>query len=98
MPHASTNLTPEAASAREGGLVYVGDADPGLSRRATATGFRYLDPAGKPVRDAGTLGRIRALAIPPAYREVWICRIANGCWYRFCRLNNRTQSSFSEAA
>ena len=78
MPHASTNPTPEAASAREGGLVYVGDADPGLSRRATATGFRYLDPAGKPVRDAGTLGRIRALAIPPAYREVWICRIANG--------------------
>ena len=58
--------------------MYVGDADPGLSRRATATGFRYLDPAGKPVRDATTIGRIRALAIPPAYREVWICRIANG--------------------
>ena len=78
MPHASTNLTPEATSAREGGLVYVGDADPGLSRRSTATGFRYLDPTGKAVRDATTLGRIRALAIPPAYREVWICRIANG--------------------
>ena len=78
MPRTSTKLTPEAASAREGGLVYVADADPGLSRRPTATGFRYLDPAGKPVRDAGTLGRIRALAIPPAYREVWICKIANG--------------------
>ena len=78
MPHTTTTISPEAASAREGGLVYVGDGQPGLSRRATATGFRYLDPAGKPVRDAGTLGRIRALAIPPAYREVWICKIANG--------------------
>ena len=78
MPRTTSTLTPEAASAREGGLVYVGDAEPGLSRRTTATGFRYLDPAGKSVRDAGTLGRIRALAIPPAYSEVWICRIANG--------------------
>lgn len=78
MPSAKPAATPEAASAREGGLVHVSDADPGLSRRATVAGFRYLDPAGKPVRDAGTLGRIRALAIPPAYRDVWICRITNG--------------------
>jgi DNA topoisomerase IB len=78
MPRTRQPLTPEAASAREGGLVYVGDAEPGLTRRAAGTGFRYLDPAGKPVRDAGTLGRIRALAIPPAYRDVWICRLANG--------------------
>src|SRR6187431_899260 len=78
MPRTSPKLSPEAASAKEGGLVYVADADPGLSRRATATGFRYVDPSGKPVRDAATLERIRALAIPPAYREVWICKIANG--------------------
>ena len=78
MPRTRKSLTPEAASAREGGLVYVGDAEPGLSRCPTASGFRYLDPAGKTVRDASTLGRIRALAIPPAYRDVWICRLANG--------------------
>ena len=78
MPRTRQPLTPEAASAREGGLVYVGDAEPGLTRRAAGTGFRDLDPAGKPVRAAGTLGRIRALAIPPAYRDVWICRLANG--------------------
>ena len=78
MPRTRPKLSPEAASAREGGLVYVGDAEPGLSRRATATGFRYLDAAGRPVRDNATLGRIRALAIPPAYRDVWICKIANG--------------------
>jgi DNA topoisomerase-1 len=78
MPPAKPAATPEAASAREGGLVYVSDAEPGLTRRATATGFRYLDANGKPVRDATTLGRVRALAIPPAYRDVWICRLANG--------------------
>lgn len=78
MPPAKPAATPEVASAREGGLVYVSDTDPGLTRHGTATGFRYLDPAGKPVRDAGTLGRIRGLAIPPAYRDVWICKRANG--------------------
>ena len=78
MPPAKPVATPEVASAREGGLVYVSDAEPGLTRRATATGFRYLDANGKSVRDAATLGRVRALAIPPAYREVWICRLANG--------------------
>ena len=78
MPPAKPAATPEVASAREGGLVYVSDADPGLTRRTTASGFRYLDPTGSPVRDADTLARVRALAIPPAYREVWICRLANG--------------------
>ena len=38
----------------------------------------YLDPDGKIIRDAETLGRIKSLAIPPAWREVWICPIAHG--------------------
>lgn len=66
------------ASAREGGLVYVSDADPGLSRCRAGKGFRYCDPQGHAVRDGATLERVRALAIPPAYREVWICMRANG--------------------
>ena len=66
------------ASARQGGLFYVSDAQPGLRRRKSGDGFRYLDPRGQSVRDAATLQRVRALAIPPAYRDVWICMRADG--------------------
>ncbi|HEY5805671.1 MAG TPA: DNA topoisomerase IB [Lysobacter sp.] len=65
-------------SARAGGLVYVSDGDPGLRRRRAGKGFSYVDARGRSVRDAATLARIRALAIPPAYRDVWICTRANG--------------------
>jgi DNA topoisomerase-1 len=58
--------------------VYVHDAEPGLRRQRAGAGFRYVHPDGRPVRDRATLDRIRALAIPPAYRDVWICRRANG--------------------
>lgn len=78
MPPAKSIATPEVASAREGGLVYVSDSEPGLRRRPHGEGFRYLDAGGRAVRDAATLQRVRALAIPPAYRDVWICRLANG--------------------
>jgi DNA topoisomerase I len=46
---------------------------PGISRRGRGGGFSYLDPEGGPVKDEEALERIRALAIPPAWREVWIC-------------------------
>ncbi|KQY49712.1 DNA topoisomerase IB [Lysobacter sp. Root494] len=65
-------------SAVQGGLVYVSDADPGFRRRRSGNGFVYLDSSGKSIRDTHTLARIRALAIPPAYRDVWICTRANG--------------------
>ncbi len=74
----ATPQHPEAASARQGGLVYVSDDDPGLARRRAGKAFRYLDPQGKPVRDAGTLQRVRSLAIPPAYQDVWICLLPEG--------------------
>lgn len=61
-----------------GGLRWVSDAEPGFSRRAGADGFDYFDAAGRPLRDAEVLARIRRLAIPPAYREVWICPHADG--------------------
>ncbi|GGN44599.1 DNA topoisomerase IB [Actinoplanes campanulatus] len=46
---------------------------PGLSRRRAGSGFTYLDPSGAPLRDAETVARVRALVIPPAWRDVWIC-------------------------
>jgi len=66
------------ASARDGGLRYVSDEEPGLRRRKTSTGFRYVDAAGRAVTDAATLQRVRSLAVPPAYQDVWICPRANG--------------------
>ncbi|MBI2394797.1 MAG: DNA topoisomerase IB [Deltaproteobacteria bacterium] len=61
-----------AASARAAGLHYVADDRPGIRRVRSGKGFRYLGPDGRPVRDEETLRRIRALAIPPAYTDVWI--------------------------
>lgn len=70
--------SPPADSARAAGLRYVSDAGPGIERRRTSTRFRYFAPGGAPVRDAPTLKRIRALAIPPAWSDVWISPRADG--------------------
>lgn len=70
--------TPAEESARIAGLRYVSDAHPGLRRLVAGRGFRYVDAEGKPVRDAETLRRIRALVIPPAWTDVWICPLPNG--------------------
>lgn len=68
----ATQQEPEAAAA-EAGLRYVSDLSPGIRRKRRGKFFTYLDPAGKPVRVAGEIARIRKLAIPPAYTDVWIC-------------------------
>lgn len=65
-------------AARAGGLRYVTDAVPGIRRRRSGKGFSYLSPDGRPVKDPETLARIRALAIPPAWVDVWICPYSNG--------------------
>ena len=65
-------------AAREAGLRHVSDDEPGIRRRRAGRAFAYRDDDGMPVRDAATLARIRALAVPPAYTEVWICRDARG--------------------
>ncbi|WP_374011918.1 DNA topoisomerase IB [Pseudoxanthomonas koreensis] len=67
---------PEAASGA--GLHHVDDSIPGIARIRCGRGFRYVDADGAPVRDRATLERIRALAIPPAYRDVWICASPRG--------------------
>ena len=62
-----------ADSARAAGLRYTTDARPGIRRTRQGKSFRYVDPAGKPVRAAAELTRIRSLVIPPAWTDVWIC-------------------------
>jgi DNA topoisomerase I len=66
--------------ARGAGLRYSSDADAeaGISRRRAGRGFRYLDPAGRTIRDADTISRIKSLAIPPAWTDVWISPWPNG--------------------
>lgn len=71
------NTDPPAA-ARAAGLRYVHDDRPGILREPVKDGFRYLDAKGEPVEDEATLKRIKSLAIPPAWTDVWICPQANG--------------------
>jgi DNA topoisomerase-1 len=54
------------------------DTAPGIRRRRAGRGFTYFDPDGDRIRDEQTLGRIRSLAVPPAWEEVWICPDPNG--------------------
>jgi DNA topoisomerase-1 len=62
--------------AEASGLIYTSDLEPGITRRETRSGFAYRDPRGRPVRDAATLARVKALAIPPAWTDVWIAPTA----------------------
>jgi DNA topoisomerase I len=64
-------------SARASGLRYINDALPGIRRQQTHKGFRYLDPRGKPLRNAEDLRRIKSLVIPPAWNDVWISPISH---------------------
>jgi DNA topoisomerase-1 len=59
-------------------LRYVSDAEPGIRRVRRGRAFGYVDARGRRVAQARTLERIRRLAIPPAYVDVWICRDAHG--------------------
>ncbi len=61
------------AHATEAGLRYVSDRDPGIKRVRDGANFKYLDPDGKEITDEKEITRIRKLAIPPAYEDVWIC-------------------------
>lgn len=64
--------------ARSAGLVYVESETPGLSRVRRGKGFTYKTSAGRTVTDAKARERIAELAIPPAWRNVWIYPDANG--------------------
>ena len=66
------------ASAEQAGLRYVTDAMPGIRRRRAGKGFSYIGPDGERVTDEGRLDGIRALAIPPAWNDVWISPVRRG--------------------
>lgn len=68
-----------AASARNAGLHYVTDRRPGIVRaRKRGGAFDYFDPRGRRIRETKSLARIKRLAIPPAWRDVWISPDACG--------------------
>jgi DNA topoisomerase-1 len=69
--------TDRALLQREG-LRYVSDQRPGISRTRRGKGFSYRDANGRPIKEPEELERIRALAIPPAWTDVWISPVANG--------------------
>jgi DNA topoisomerase-1 len=74
-----TGSAAEAAQMAAGaGLVYVSDTEPGIRRMRAGKGFRYLTAESRKIEEAKELKRIASLAIPPAYRDVWICEEARG--------------------
>ena len=64
--------------AEEAGLRYVSDEQPGYTRKTKGDDFDYFDTEGRKIRDETRLLRIKRLAIPPAYTNVWICPTPNG--------------------
>ena len=60
-------------AADRAGLRYVSDQERGVSREPDGDGFRYVGANGRAITSERTLQRIRSLAIPPAWTDVWIC-------------------------
>jgi DNA topoisomerase-1 len=80
-PFEAANPIPNAdppAAAKAAGLRYVNDTKPGIRRGEGKTSGKFFDASGALVKDEATLARIKALVIPPAWTEVWICPQANG--------------------
>jgi len=74
-----TEASPDALeAAREAGLIWVNDSQPGIYRKKRGSGFIYVDAQGKQVRNEDDLYRTRSLVIPPAWTDVWICASENG--------------------
>ena len=67
-----------ALSAMSNALVYYPDSKPGIARFRHGRGFRYIAPDGTSIDDRSERARIKALAVPPAYEDVWICPKTNG--------------------
>ena len=82
-PTEAAPITPPAAldpilAAKAAKLRYVSDKKPGITRAKTEAGFEYRDSDGSLITDETAIARIRKLAIPPAYTDVWICRDPRG--------------------
>jgi DNA topoisomerase-1 len=79
---AASSLPVDGATTHGGdlppGLRYASDARPGCTRRRAGERFIYFDRDGRRIRDADEIARINALAVPPAYTDVWICADPRG--------------------
>ncbi len=73
----STHLESSVQAAREAGLRYVTDTEPGIARQGPTDNFSYRAPDKSRVAEADTLARIKSLAVPPAWRDVWIATRAD---------------------
>src|SRR5438094_8806410 len=69
----AAELVDPIESARAAGLRYVSDLSPGLRRKRAGKGFTYFTGGGTAIRSSETIRRIKGLAIPPAWTDVWIC-------------------------
>ncbi len=67
-----------AGQAAEAGLVYVSDSVAGITRKRRGESFNYFAADGSAITDETVLQRVRRLAVPPAYSDVWICRNPRG--------------------
>ena len=74
----SAETSPNSTVAEEAGLAYVNDDDPGKTRKVNGKRFSYILPSGAVVKDERTKARIRSLAIPPCWTDVWICPTSGG--------------------
>ncbi|MDQ6714410.1 MAG: DNA topoisomerase IB [Candidatus Dormibacteraeota bacterium] len=74
----AAELVDPVASARAAGLRYVSDQSPGIRRKRVGKAFSYLASDGRTIRDREIIRRIKHLAIPPAWTDVWICPDARG--------------------
>src|SRR5205823_948712 len=74
----ANSVTNPAAAANDAGLYYVNDNRVGYRRKANGNGFEYLATEAKRIRGRQRLLRIKRLAIPPAWTDVWICPSPNG--------------------
>jgi DNA topoisomerase-1 len=71
-------IDPLEQDAKEAGLRYSSDEDPGCTRKLQGAHFVFFNPKGERIRDEPTIARFRKLAIPPAYQDVWICADPKG--------------------
>jgi DNA topoisomerase I len=72
-----TSLDP-ISSAKFAGLRYILDTAPGIRRERNGSGFKYIETSGALITNSDQLSRLKALAIPPAWKDVWICTSPQG--------------------
>jgi DNA topoisomerase-1 len=77
-PDAAKTIVDPRDAAESVGLKYVSDERPGIRRKKAGTGFSYVRPDGSKLTGPDTMKRIKALAIPPAWTDVWICPSPDG--------------------